>query len=164
MNASWIRRVVRWLVVGSLPMGLLAGTRAQAQQDTLPVLVATRPLPRGTVLTESDMTLSTHPLGERRGSGRANELRPEPGWITRRVIRAGEVLASPAVTPAPTIASGAAVHYVVRRGDLELAVPAVAVTSASDGQPITVRFTTPPQRRATGIVAGPARVVAPSDF
>lgn len=142
-------------------MGLLAGARAQAQQDTLLVPVATRTLPRGTVLTDTDMTLES-----RRTMGRhtsATESRPEPGWITRRVIRAGEVLASPAVTPAPTIASGAAVKYVVTRGGLELAVPAVALTSASDGQTITVRLTAPPQRRATGIVAGPARVVAPSE-
>ncbi|MFN8582726.1 MAG: flagellar basal body P-ring formation chaperone FlgA [Gemmatimonadaceae bacterium] len=160
MRPSWLRRVIRWIVIGAVPAGALATGRAQAQQDSTSVLVAARALPRGAVLRSSDMTLARRPVHGARGT----DSRPEPGWITRRVIRAGEELAAPAVTPAPTIAVGATVRYVVTRGALELALPAVALTAASTGQTIAVRLSTPPARRATGIVAGPLRVIAPSDL
>lgn len=155
-----LRRLVRWLLIGTGPAGLLAGTRAQAQQDTVAVYVAARSLPRGATLTARD--IAPVPRTTRRPSVQAT--RPEPGWITRRVIHAGEVLASPAVIPPPTIPAGSNVRFVVTRGGIELAVPAVALTAASAGEPISVRLTTPPQRRATGIVAGPARVIAPTDI
>lgn len=148
-----------WLAFGALPAWLVAGPRAGAQvagNDSVPVVVASRTLPRGTVLQPTDIL----PGRRARPARPATSPAPEPGWITRRVIRAGEVLDAPAVAPRPTIAAGDRVQFVVTRNTMELSLPAVAMFSAMRGDTIAVRLAT--RRRATGIVAGPARVVAPT--
>lgn len=145
----------RWLLPILAAIGLGVGTRLRAQ-DTAIVYVATRTLPRGTTLSARDFAPARH--GTRRPATVA--LRPEPGWITRRVIRAGEVLATPAVTPPPTVAAGAAVSYIIWRGRIELALAGVAMTSGARGDTILVRLDT--HRRVTGVVAGPTRVIAPA--
>lgn len=151
-----MRTVVCWLGLGMVPtLGLSARLRAQTvPHDSAQVLVATRTLPRGTVLHAADLTPETRVL--RRSA--TTSATPGPGWLTRRVIRAGEVVAAPAVTPPPTIALGQNVDFVVVHGGVELSLPATAIFSAALGDTVAVRLAT--QRRATGIVAGPARVVA----
>lgn len=150
------RRVVRWLALGIVP-ALGAGSRLHAQRierDSAEVRVATRTLPRGAALQQTDMATAVRLV--RRGSAEGRV--PQVGWITRRVIRAGEVLAAPAVTPPPTIALGASVDFIVTRGGIQISLPATAAFSATLGDTVAVRLGS--QRRATGIVAGPARVIA----
>jgi len=150
------RRVVRWLALGIVP-ALGAGSRLHAQRierDSTEVRVATRTLRRGAVLQSTDMATTVRLV--RRGN--TDRQVPQAGWVTRRVIRAGEILAAPAVTPPPTIALGASVDFIVMRGGIQISLPATAAFSATLGDTIAVRLDS--QRRATGIVAGPARVIA----
>jgi flagella basal body P-ring formation protein FlgA len=156
MRPTLLRQVIRWLAVGIVP-ALGAGARVHAQNvagDSTMVLVASRTLPRGVVLRPADLTLEMRVVRHSTIAART----PAAGWITRRVIRVGEVIAAPAVMPAPTIAVGQDVRFVVSRGGVELSLPATAMFSATLGDTVAVRLAT--QRRATGIVAGPARVVA----
>ena len=85
-------------------------------------------------------------------------LTPAPGWVTHRVIRVGEAIAPPAVTPPPTIALGQSVDFVVSHGGVEISLRATAMYSATVGDTVAVRLAT--HQRATGIVAGPSRIVA----
>lgn len=150
------RRIVRWLALGIVP-ALGAGTRLHAQRierDSAEVPVAARALPRGTVLQPADMVTSVR-LVRRGGAG---SLGPQAGWVTRRVIRAGEILAAPAVVPPPTIALGERVDFIVMRGGIQISLPATAAFAATLGDTVAVRLRS--HIRATGIVAGPARVIA----
>ncbi len=155
MRPSLWRRMVRWLALGMVP-ALVASAPVYAQRaayDSTVVPVASRTLARGAVLEPSDITQDVRLI--RRSLATPTSV---TGWVTRRVVRAGEILMAPAITPPPTITIGQHVDFVVSRGGLELSLPATAMFSATLGDTVAVRLDT--QRRATGIVAGPARVVA----
>ncbi len=84
--------------------------------------------------------------------------RVEPGWIVRRIMRVGEVLRTPAVAPAPLVAAGQAVQFTVQEDGLALTLSGVAPVAGSLGDTIPVRLGA--RRRVTGVVTGPAHVVA----
>ncbi len=125
----------------------------QADSDTVTVFVASRTLPRGIALQESDMVRDVRVI--RRGAPRAPA---HVGWVTRRVVRAGEVLAGPAVVPPPAIVPGQPVQFVLERGGVTISVPGTAAVTASIGDTVVVRLGA--LRRATGIVTGPTTVMA----
>ncbi|MEP7347464.1 MAG: flagellar basal body P-ring formation chaperone FlgA [Gemmatimonadaceae bacterium] len=156
MRWNFVRPILRWLALGSVPaLGASARVHAQAvAPDSSMVLVASRLLQRGAVLQPSDLTQEMRLTRK----GMIPSVAPAAGWVTRRVIRAGEVLTAPAVTPPPMIAIGQNVDFVVARGGMELSLPATAMFSATLGDTVAVRLVS--QRRTTGIVVGPARVVA----
>jgi flagella basal body P-ring formation protein FlgA len=109
------------------------------------VLVAARDLPRGSVLTAGDV--------ERRpGSAAAGAAAPGPGWVTRRVIRAGEVLREPAVAPPDVVRAGETVHVVWQRGGVQLSLRGTAARSAGAGERVAVRIGT--GWRLEGVAAG----------
>ena len=147
-------------LVGALAV---TGRPLHAQQDsgasrataTQPVPVATRHLARGTVLEAADMSMpgiARHNGPDGEASGVA------PGWVTRRLVRAGEPLRPPAVAPAPLVTAGSAVRLVVRGEAFQMSVDGVAVVAASLGDTIPVRLGA--KRRVRGVVTGPAQVVA----
>ena len=80
------------------------------------------------------------------------------GWITRRVVLAGEVLRPPAVAPAPLVVAGQIVQFTYVQDDLRLTLSGVATAAASLGETVDVRLGA--KRRVAGIVSGPARVTA----
>lgn len=168
----------RLLVVGAWFLGTcVVGASAQAQRapgaqqaeqtasaeqtsgppsDSVPLVpVAARRLARGAVLTAGDITMAR---ADARHHMPADAQRPLPGWVARRVVLAGEVLRAPAVAPAPLVGAGQPVRYELTHEGIRLSLEGVATSAASLGERVTVRLGA--RRRVSGIVAGPARVVA----
>jgi flagella basal body P-ring formation protein FlgA len=117
------------------------------------VLVARHDLARGVALTAADVdTVVT-----------ADAPHPTPhaldGWLTRRVIRAGEPLRAPAVEPPPLIARGARVTVVWETAGLRVTREGTAVGAAHRGERVVVRVDG--LRRLAGIAtdAGTVTVV-----
>ena len=100
---------------------------------------AARALARGTVLAPEHF--------ENSPEGVAPDGAPV-GWITRRVIRAGEPLRPPAISRRPLIASGDSVgaHAVV--GPVTVIRPATALTHGLEGDTLRVRLHRGPARLA----------------
>lgn len=131
---------------------LLAGRPAAAQAaDEAVVPVAARDLDRGEVLTRADVAFA--PAGDRRTSGVVE--RPV-GWVTRRVVAAGEVLRAPTIARPDAVRSGDPVLLVWRDGGVELRIRGKAMGSAALGERITVHVDG--RRRFEGVVESPTLV------
>lgn len=130
----------------SLAVRLRAGTRALT-------LVAARDLSRGSVLTEEDQVWE---LREEWGPPAAAPSAVEPGWTIRRVVRAGEVLEPPAVTPPDAVTSGAPVTVEYVTGRVALTLPGTALGTVPVGGTVYVRTET--GERLQGQAVGPGRV------
>lgn len=116
----------------------LAATDAPAQErrGAGHVPVAARDLPRGAVLGDGDV--------EGQGAGSVE------GWVTRRVIAAGEPLRAPAVAPPDLVRSGEVVQLVWRDGEIEIRLVGRAMGSAGRGERVQVRVDS--RRRFAGVV------------
>ena len=108
--------------------------------------VATRPLPRGTVLAADDMTPAAP-----NGAGAA-----PVGWTTKRMIAAGEALRAPAVAPPDAIRSGQPVDVFYNDGAIRLRLKGTALNAASLGARVAVRIDA--RRRLEGVAVGPSAV------
>jgi flagellar basal body P-ring formation protein FlgA len=115
-----------------LALTLLA-TGAAAQEEPP---VAARDLARGVALEAADV------LG-------GSEL---VGWVTRRVVREGEVLRPPAIAPPEMVRSGDTVQGIWRHGGMEIRVQGRAMNSAAEGERVSVRVDA--RRRFEGVAAG----------
>lgn len=148
------------VVVGSVLWGVGCGVWGvgndvpHAARDT--VLVARHDLARGVVLTAADMDTVVTPHTPHAAR---HTLVALEGWLTRRVIRAGEPLLAPAVEAPPLIARGARVTVVWETAGLRLTRDGTAVGAAHRGDRIVVRVDG--ARRLTGIAtdAGTVTVV-----
>jgi|GEM_PF-1463487 len=100
--------------------------------------VAARDLPRHHILGPDDMLMEQEP---RWGAPRPQD-EPEPGWTTRRMIRAGQLLSVPGVAPALLVESGSAVDVELRRGAVVLRVTGESRTAGSLGDDVQVRLPT----------------------
>lgn len=132
-----------------LLLGIPVGAGASAAQEPQ-VPVAARDLPRGVVLTGADIRMGVGP-----GVGRSGEL-GEAGWVTRRVVRAGEVLRAPAVGRPRVVKSGDEVEVRWAGGAVSVVVRGVAAGSAGVGERVRVRLGT--GWRIEGVVIGPALI------
>ncbi len=130
------------------------GSAAPPVQELL-VPIATRRLPRGTVLRESDMTVAR---AAKRGPAVSRPTPVEAGWITRRVVLMGEELRQPAVAPAPLVVAGQAVQFTYVQDGLRLTLDGIATSNALLGETVDVRLGA--KRRVTGRVSGRARITA----
>lgn len=131
---------------------LLAGRPAAAQAGSEGMVpVAARELARGEVLAAADVAFE--PAGDRRVAGVVD--RPV-GWVTRRVVAAGEVLRAPTIARPDAVRSGDAVQLVWREGGVELRIRGKAMGSAPLGERIKVHVDG--RRRFEGVVEGPALV------
>jgi flagella basal body P-ring formation protein FlgA len=125
--------------------------KAQASVATrAPVApLASRDLGRGHVLAASDI--------------RADALAaPDPqvvGWITRRVIRAGEPLRAPAIAPPPLVRAGTPVTVQFVAAGVTVAREGTALMTGAFGDHVHVRLDE--QRSLNGVVAGPSTVRIP---
>jgi len=140
---------------GARPVGAQGSESVAAADASVELPVATRRLPRGTVLAAGDFTIArVVPRSATRGVAAP----VASGWVTRRIIQAGEVLRPPAVVPAPLVAAGQAVQFTYVLDGLHLTLDGVAPVAGSLGDTIPVRLGA--KRRMSGIVTGPARVSA----
>lgn len=119
---------------------LAAAPRLAASQA-----VAARELPRGAVLAAEDIAGDTTPQ--------------VTGWVTRRVVKKGEPLREPAVTPAPIVTHGAAVTIRATVEGVTVSRPAIALADGSLGAAVRVRLSS--QRTVNAVVTGPATVRVP---
>lgn len=114
------------------------------------VPVATRRLPRGTVLSESDISVarvvdwSAH---------RTADLPSVSGWITRRIIHPGERLREPALAPAPAVKAGDTVLLLAGGPGFRLSITGTATADGAPGRTLAVRLGA--GRVVSGTVLGP---------
>ena len=166
MSTARFARLLRWFFFFAVQaLAALASGRSRlyaqdaaarpigAYEQLVPV--AARSLTRGQVLTERD--ISTVRLVTRAPSANVSGA-VAPGWVTRRVIRSGEVLREPAVAPAPLVRGGQPVKFTYVQNGLRLTLDGVASADAEFGETVAVRLGA--KRRLAGVVTGPARVVA----
>lgn len=125
-------------------LALALGVALAAAGDT--VLVARHDLARGVALTAADIDTVVAVHAPRPAS---DTLVPIEGWLTRRVIRAGEPLRAPAVEPPPLIARGARVTVVWETAGLRVTRDGTAVGAAHRGERVVVRVDG--ARRLTGV-------------
>jgi flagella basal body P-ring formation protein FlgA len=147
-TGNWIVVVDSTRAHGALRLTLRTGVEELAT-------IATRRLPRGTVLTRNDMAL-VRVLNW--GPPSRTTARCDEGWITRRVILPDEVLREPSVAPPPLVAPGQTVDYIVARSGINLTIRGVAMGTAYLGDRVWVKLGA--TRRALGTVIGKARVTA----
>jgi len=150
---------------GFILLALLAGLApvVRAQDSTLArnqrrvsLAVATRFIPRGEALRDSDIALRDTVITWRWGTVSPDTMRVQAGWVTRRPIAAGEVLRLPAVTPPPVVTSGSTVSAVWQDGPVRMVLSGVATNTAALGAPVGVRIDR--GRRLDGVAVAPNTV------
>lgn len=117
--------------------------------DRIPV--AARDLVRGTVLSVSDIKWTDTTLTD--GSTPTAAENVAPGWVARRVIRAGEILQEPGVAKPDLVSAGDAVDVIYASPGVVIKVHGTAVGRGSKGDEVYVRLDN--RRRLRGIIAGP---------
>ena len=118
---------------------------------SVPVLVASRHLPRGTVLSQSDIQTTEDVAW---GPPEAETDAAMPGWVTQRSLPRGARLEEPAVRPALSVTSGNPVEIVWRRGSISLVLPGTAAGNGSVGEQVRVRTDSGKRMRGIIIAAG----------
>lgn len=132
------------LLAAMLALG--AATQAAAQQQ---FPVAARDIPRGAVLSAADLVVQ---------HGTSSDAAPVgPGWITRRLVRAGEALRPPAVEPPRLIERGAAVEIRGTNGAAAITVRGTALGHGALGDRVLVRVGS--GWTLEGVVDGPGTLV-----
>lgn len=115
--------------------------------------VAARDLARGTILSSSDIKWSDTTLTD----GSIPEAAPvTPGWVARRVIRAGEILREPGVAMPDLVSAGDAVDVIYSTPGVTIRVRGTAIGRGSKGDEVYVKLNN--RRRLHGIIAGPNTV------
>ena len=132
------------------------GPAAAIAPDTQ--FVAAHDLARGVALAAGDIdtvvTAGATTVG--RAAGSVHGRRPSPGWITHRLVRAGEPLRAPAVTPPPMMERGARVTVVWETRGLRVTRDGIAIGAADSGEVVMVRVDA--TRRFTGLATAPGVV------
>jgi flagella basal body P-ring formation protein FlgA len=138
--------MIRRFVIALL--GIMSAAIALHAQSAVQMAapVAAHDLARGIELTAADIA----------GDG---ETVSRIGWITRRVIREGELLKEPAVAPAQIVRTGTEVTVRAEAGGVVVTRTGTALSSGSLGDRIRVRLDA--QHTITGIVAAVATVKVP---
>jgi flagella basal body P-ring formation protein FlgA len=114
------------------------------------VPIARHDLPRGAVLTDDDIELRVAP-GTRSAADYA-----AAGWLTRRVIKAGEELRGPAVTRPEVVRRGEAVELTTTTGSVVITLAGTALGGGGMGESINVRIAR--GWTVEGVIVGPSRV------
>ena len=146
-----------YLVATLVALVLLSSGFAHAQTPntsstaTHRVAVATRTLPRGTVLTADDFAWRDTTA---RGPVDTNTV--SEGWVTRRLIGAGEVLRMPAVERPRAVLANQPVELEWRDGNVLLTLRGVATRNGALGERVSVR--TDSGRRMEATVVAPGRL------
>lgn len=117
-------------------------------------LVAARPIRAGTILVDADFRREPHVHWGPPEA--AQHTPPMAGWIAKRGIAEGTVLAEGRVAPPPVITAGSAVRVTYRNSNVSVATDGVALNDGAAGE--IVRIRTP---RRTGVIS--ATVTAPGE-
>jgi flagellar basal body P-ring formation protein FlgA len=117
-------------------------------QATVPV--ARHDLPRGAVLTDDDIELRVA------AATRSAADYASAGWLTRRVIKAGEELRGPAVARPEVVRRGEAVELTTTTGPVVITLAGTALGGGGMGESINVRIAR--GWTVEGVVVGPSRL------
>lgn len=121
-----------------------------------PVAVATRPLAAGTRIAPGDLREEVRVHWGRPGV--AALVLPAEGWDVRRAVRAGDVVAPPAVATPPLVLAGQPVRLEWQSGGVQVSVVGIALNSARAGETVRARLEERPAR-LTGTVTAPGTAV-----
>jgi flagella basal body P-ring formation protein FlgA len=102
------------------------------------VQVASRPLPRGTILSAADLRSERQDLTTLSGGYETSSARVV-GKQLQRPLRAGEVIPSRALSSALVIKRGEQVSILARQGGMEVASSGIALHNAAMGERLQVR-------------------------
>ncbi len=120
------------------------------------VVVAARSLPRGQLLSASDLSLARRDLA-RLPQGYFRDPAEVAGQQLKRNVTAGQAL-TPALLKAPrTIRRGERVTLVAGGNGVEVRMPGIALNNAARGETVRVRNVSS-KRIVLGVVAGPGLV------
>src|SRR3954469_1790548 len=120
------------------------------------VAVATRDIPRGTVLAADDFEMRDTTIRTR---GSQSDTTPVvAGWVTRRLINAGEILRSPAVEAPAVVNANSPVLIEWSDGNVSLTVHGIAARNGALGERISVRSDNGKRFEATVVAAGRVRI------
>ena len=133
--------------------GLFAVRLKAGLRRMLPM--ATRRIPRGTLLTEADFAFEE---SVRWGPPAGSTSKPQPGWQAERRLEAGEELRTPAVRPAVAVRTGDRVKIIWRTGRIELTLSGVAIGTARPGETVDVRLDAGRRLRGVAGADGAVRV------
>lgn len=151
------RRLLHPLTLIAIAALLVLSARlAGAQESTnakVRVAVAARALARGAVLADSDIMYRDTTV---RGSIEATNV--ARGWITRRVIAAGELLRSPSVEPPVLVSANAPVEVEFRDGNVRLSIAGTAARDGSLGDRVPVRTELGHRIEGTVVARGRVRI------
>jgi flagella basal body P-ring formation protein FlgA len=117
-------------------------------------LVAARPIRAGTILVDADFRREPHVHWGPPDT--AQHTAPVAGWVAKRGMAEGTVLAAGRVTPPPVIRAGSPVRVTYRNSNVSIATDGVALNDGATGE--IVRIRTP---RKTGVIS--ATVTAPGE-
>jgi flagella basal body P-ring formation protein FlgA len=142
------------LLVGTLVALLaLSASLAYAQESKRTVAVASRLLPRGTVLGADDIVYRDTTV-----RGPIDTNRVVAGWVTRRTIGSGEVLRVPAVERPAMVSANQPVNVEWADRNVMLTVRGVVTRNAALGERVTVRTELGHRVDATVIAPGRVRI------
>ena len=139
------------LLLAFLGVLFVVGVPASAQLRR--VAVATHQIARGATLTGDDMELRDSTM---RPGAFVDSTVVAPGWVTRRIINAGEILRSPAVEPPNLVTANQPVAVEWIDQNIHLTPRGTATRNAAIGTRVTVRMDS--GRRIDGTVVGAGRV------
>jgi flagella basal body P-ring formation protein FlgA len=129
----------------------LSASLAHAQNAARRVAVAARLLPRGAVLSVEDIVYRDSTIG-----GPMDTNTVAAGWVTRRLIGAGEVLRAPAVERPAIVSANEPVDIEWADQNVMLTLRGIATRNAALGERVPVR--TGFGHRVDGTVVAPGRV------
>ena len=145
------------LVVSLGTFVLLSAHALDAQQATRRVAVATRAIARGVALGAGDLEYRDSTMSSTLGmSGDTNRV--AAGWVTRRVIAAGEVLRAPAVEPPTAVSANQSVSVEWVDQNIRLTMRGVATRNAPMGSRVSVRMESGRRVETTVVGAGRVRI------
>ena len=134
-------------------LALLSVVAAHADAQMRRVPVATHQIARGATLSADDIELRDSTM---RSGVPVDTNEVAPGWVTRRVINAGEILRAPAVEPPNLVTANQPVAVEWVDQNIRLTLRGTATRNAAIGTRVTVRMDN--GRRIDGTVVGAGRV------
>jgi flagellar basal body P-ring formation protein FlgA len=146
------RRLVSLVLLVMIAM-LVVAVRAVGAQQTRRLAVATHALARGAVLSADDFEFRDSTMRAPLDSSRV-----APGWTTRRMIAAGEILRSPAVEPPIVVGANQPVEVEWADQNVRLTIRGIAARNASVGERVAVRTELGRRVEGTVVAAGHVRI------
>jgi flagella basal body P-ring formation protein FlgA len=145
------------LIVSLSTLMLLSAHAGEAQQASRRVAVATRAIARGVALGAGDLQYRDSTMSSTFGMS-ADTNHVEAGWVTRRVIAAGEVLRAPAVEPPSAVSANQQVAVEWNDQNVRLTLRGIATRNAPIGSRVSVRMESGRRVETTVVGAGRVRI------